>query len=80
MLNDWWLWHMDIAVGKNCWVLLPNNESNAQPKGSSLIGVGRDDWPPPPSEPDGRFSRIRLSGQWFTFERIDVMRRELLTD
>ena len=26
---------------------------------------------PPPSKPDGRVSRIRLSGRWFTSERID---------
>ena len=26
---------------------------------------------PPPSKPDGRISRIRLSGRWFTSERID---------
>lgn len=33
---------------------------------TALIGVGRAGYPaPPPSEPDGRFSRIRLSGWWF---------------
>lgn len=26
---------------------------------------------PPPSEPDVRISRIRLSSRWFTFYRID---------
>ena len=37
-----------------------------------LIGVGRAGYPaPPPSEPDVRFSRIRLSGWWFTSPRTD---------
>jgi hypothetical protein len=35
------------------------------------IGVGRVS-PPPPSEPYGRISRIRLSSQWFTLSRIDI--------
>ena len=32
---------------------------------------------PPPSEPDWRFSRIRLSGWWFTSSRIDALGRWL---
>jgi hypothetical protein len=39
---------------------------------TDAIGVGRTGCPvPPPSEPYRRVSRIRLSGQWFTSERID---------
>src|ERR1700694_1346226 len=34
------------------------------------IGVGRAA-APPPSEPDRRFSRIRLSSWWFTSARVD---------
>jgi hypothetical protein len=30
-----------------------------------VIGVGKGCWPSPPSEPDVRVSRIRLSGWWF---------------
>jgi hypothetical protein len=37
-----------------------------------LIGVGTAGYPAaPPSEPYVRISRIRLSGRWFTAERID---------
>ncbi len=40
--------------------------------GSKLIGVGTAGYPAaPPSEPYVRISRIRLSGWWFTAERID---------
>jgi hypothetical protein len=39
---------------------------------NKLIGVGKTGCPvSPPSEPHVRFSRIRLSGWWFTAERID---------
>ncbi len=31
------------------------------------IGVGRTRLAPPPSEPDRRISRIRLSSRWFTY-------------
>ena len=37
---------------------------------STTIGVGRA-LAPPPSEPDVRISRIRLSSWWFTSERVD---------
>jgi len=35
---------------------------------------------PPPSEPDRRFSRIRLSSWWFTSMRIDGRRRSMHRD
>jgi len=42
------------------------------------IGVGKTGHPvSPPSEPYVRFSRIRLSSQWFTSMRIDKRVREL---
>ena len=43
------------------------------------IGVGRADCSaPPPSEPDVRVSRIRLSGWWFTAPRIGGYEHGLL--
>jgi hypothetical protein len=41
------------------------------------IGVGRGNWfhLPPPSEPDLRISRIRLSDRWLTSKRIDEEQR-----
>ena len=33
-----------------------------------MIGVGMRDYLTPPSKPDGRISRIRLSSQWFLGE------------
>jgi hypothetical protein len=34
-------------------------------RGIVVIGVGMGSSPTPPSEPYGRFSRIRLSSRWF---------------
>src|ERR1700726_2033976 len=40
-----------------------------------LIGVGIGLRPTPPSEPDGRFSRIRLSSRWFLIETVSRFAR-----
>src|SRR5882672_10177701 len=43
------------------------------PPQADMIGVGRAiGFVPPPSEPDGRFSRIRLSSWWFTQLGVDA--------
>jgi len=52
---------------------------SGSPKGNTHgIGVGTAGYPvAPPSEPYVRFSRIRLSGRWFTAGRIDRPRHGL---
>ena len=47
-----------------------NTQGSAKPPPWAMIGVGTKVSFAPPSEPDWRISRIRLSSWWLTFKKI----------
>src|SRR5262245_2748501 len=56
-------------------IIRPGFAAKSAKPTNEKIGVGRA-LPPPPSEPDVRISRIRLSSRWFTSVRTDARTRK----
>ena len=72
-----------VCLGRTCTSLieytLRRTGTGFQPVILFLIGVGKTGCPvSPPSEPYVRFSRIRLSGRWFTTPWMDGTEHGLL--
>jgi hypothetical protein len=69
---------MTTPLGTGVETPKPSAERNAVTSGPALIGVGTKESFAPPSEPNGRISRFRLSSWWLTFKKIGKPPGELV--